>query len=85
MIRSRIPLPHTLFGALFAASLVFGSVQAFATPQARVGIGVTCNFYSLPDHDLDYCGSACYEAGYTYGSCTSGGYCDCRRLRPGAG
>jgi hypothetical protein len=89
MIRSLSSnLRHTLFGVLCAASIVFGSVQAFATAQARVGIGVACNPYSndpVDPRDLNYCAQACVEAGYSYGSCTLSGYCDCRRVRPGAG
>ena len=76
-------LRHTLFGVLCAASITFGSVQAFAAPQARVFIGVACDPYG-DDHGLDFCGGTCYEAGYSYGFCTLGGQCDCRRLRPGA-
>lgn len=84
MSHPRSTLRHTLFGVLFAASLVFGSVQAFAAPQARVNIGVACNPYG-DDHGLDFCGGTCYEAGYTYGYCTQSGYCECRRGRPGGG
>lgn len=83
MSRSPSRLRHTLFGALFTGCLAFGSAQAFAAPQARVDIGVACNPYG-DDHGLDYCGGTCYEAGYSQGWCTLGGYCECRRLRPGA-
>ena len=83
MSRSRFSLRQALAGVLFAGCMAFGSVQAFGTPPAKVGIPVTCNRFD--SSSLEYCTAACQEAGYDYGSCAYTGYCDCRRLRPGAG
>ena len=82
MIRSLSSnLRHTLFGVLFAGCMLFGSAQAFAIPQARVGIPVACDRYDSTA--FEYCTAECVERGYDYGVCGINGYCDCRRTRPG--
>jgi len=75
MTRSRIPLRHALFGVLFAASLVFGSAQAFAAPQLGVPIPVSCNPYDRNSAGL--CSDACNERGYSRGFCANDGGCRC--------
>jgi hypothetical protein len=76
MSRSPYRLRHTLFGALFAGCLAFGSAQAFAAPQIGVPIPVSCNPYDR--NSYAFCADECGKRGYDTGYCAGNGGCYCR-------
>jgi hypothetical protein len=75
MNRPRISLRHTVFGALFTGSLLFGATQAFARPPGYVSIGVSCSTGSAGANE--YCKTACAGEGYVDGLCWNGA-CICQ-------
>jgi hypothetical protein len=78
MNRPRISLRHTVFGALFTGSLLFGATQAFARPPGYVSIEVSCNVNNAGSNQ--YCKEACaaQEEQYVDGLCWSSGACICQ-------
>jgi hypothetical protein len=78
MARTRISLRHTVFGALFTGSLLFGATQAFARPPGYVSIEVSCNVNSPGANQ--YCKEACaaHEEQYVDGLCWGSGDCICQ-------
>jgi hypothetical protein len=60
MNRPRISLRHTVFGALFTGSLLFGATQAFARPPGYVPIDVPCN--TEDPNAAQMCREACLAA-----------------------
>jgi hypothetical protein len=79
MIRSLSSnLRHTVFGVLFAASFVFGSAQAFATPR-QVGVPIPLVCHPWDSNSGVLCSEECVERGYASGYCAQDGACRCRR------
>jgi hypothetical protein len=77
MKRPRISLRHTVFGALFTGSLLFGATQAFARPPGYDPIPVTCDSKNPASKTL--CEEACADRGYVDGLCYGAlGTCICQ-------
>lgn len=77
MARPRISLRHTVFGALFTGSLLFGATQAFARPPGYVPIEVTCS--TRDPASVKLCKDACGAEGYVDGLCYNAlGTCICQ-------
>lgn len=66
----RISLRHTVFGALFTGSLLFGATQAFARPPGYVSIDVSCSTSDPSSAQL--CKDACAAEEYVDGLCWNG-------------
>ncbi len=75
MSRSRSRLRHTLFGALFATCMAFGTAQALTVPQVGVPIPVSCNPYDK--NSTAMCAEECGDRGYSRGFCAGDGGCRC--------
>ena len=75
MNRPRISLRHTVFGALFTGSLLFGATQAFARPPGYVSIGVSCETGNSASRE--FCRQACAAEEYVDGLCWNGA-CICQ-------
>ncbi len=70
MNRPRISLRPNVFGALTAASLLFGASQAFARPPGYVPLDdVTCS--TADPASVQQCRRACADEGYVDGLCSA--------------